>query len=50
MKPLGLVVALLAAAGVARADGVNWETDYAKGVKAAKESGKLLQVHFSADW
>ncbi len=50
MKRLGWAAALLATAAIARADGVNWEKDYAKGIAAAKESGKLVQVHFSADW
>ena len=50
MKRLGWAAALLATAAIARADGVNWETNYANGVAEAKKSGKLIQVHFTADW
>ncbi|KAF0244551.1 MAG: hypothetical protein FD180_2440 [Planctomycetota bacterium] len=50
MKRVSLAAAFLAAAAIARADGVEWETDYAKGIAKAKESGKLVQLHFTADW
>ncbi|NUN49776.1 MAG: DUF255 domain-containing protein [Candidatus Brocadiae bacterium] len=45
----GLV--LLFAAAVAHADGkVEWMTDHDAALKKAKESGKLLHVHFQAEW
>lgn len=50
MKTFAMTAALLALAGIARADGVNWETSYANGLAEAKKSGKLLHVHFAADW
>jgi tetratricopeptide (TPR) repeat protein len=50
MKRFSWAAAFLAAAAIARADGVAWESDYAKGVEKAKETGKLLHVHFAADW
>lgn len=50
MKRFSWAAAFLAAAAIARADGVDWMTDYAKGLEKAKESGKLVQVHFTADW
>ncbi|MCE9584786.1 MAG: DUF255 domain-containing protein [Planctomycetes bacterium] len=50
MKRFGWVAAFLAAAAMARADGVTWGTDYEKGVEQAKKDGKLLHVHFFATW
>ena len=50
MKRFSWAAAFLAAAAIARADGVEWVTDYAKGLETAKTSGKLIQLHFSADW
>ncbi|MCC6737542.1 MAG: hypothetical protein IT452_00740 [Planctomycetia bacterium] len=49
MRPIAWTAAFLAAA-IARAEGVDWETDYAKGIAKAKETGRLVQVHFTADW
>jgi len=50
MKRALLSVTFLTAAALARAGGVDWITDYGKGVESAKQSGKLIQVHFTADW
>lgn len=29
---------------------INWRTDYNKGIKEAKASGKLAMIDFYADW
>ena len=50
MKTFGWAIALFATAAVARADGVEWGTDYAKALATAKADGKLLHVHFFATW
>lgn len=50
MRPIAWTAAFLAAAAIARAEGVDWETDYARGIAKAKETGRLVQVHFTADW
>ena len=50
MKRLSWAAAFLAVASFAQAGGVDWMTDYEKGLEKAKDSGKLVQLHFTADW
>jgi hypothetical protein len=50
MRTLLAAGAFLAAASIARAGGVDWMTDVEKAKAKAKEQGKLVHVHFTADW
>ena len=50
MRHLILAAAVFAAAGNASAGGVEWAKNYDEALASAKQSGKLIHLHFYADW
>lgn len=45
-----LAAVLLAAAGTVSAGEVQWTKNYDEALASAKQSGKLVHLHFYADW
>lgn len=47
---LAALAGFVLAASFAHADGIAWSTDYDKALAQARESGKIVHLHFWAEW